>query len=102
MGSKAAQPAARVGDIDTGHDTQPPTAITTGSPDVLINGLPAARFDDELESHGCIPDEPRRIIEGAGSVLINGKPAARVTDAVDCGGTLDVGSKNVSIGDSPR
>lgn len=76
----------------------PPTAIITGSSNVFINGLPAARQGDMLAPHH---PGTRTITEGSGSVLINGMPAARVTDAVDCGGTIATGSSNVFIGDNP-
>lgn len=35
--------AAKVGDIGTDHDGFPPTKILSGSPDVFIDGIPAAR-----------------------------------------------------------
>ncbi|GAB1264865.1 hypothetical protein NBRC116493_22390 [Aurantivibrio infirmus] len=99
MGSKSKQAAARLGDVDTGHDSYPPTAINKASPNVMINGIPAARMGDELNRHhrGI-----RTIAEGAASVLINGKPAARVSDAINCGGTINAGSANVMIGDQPK
>lgn len=76
----------------------PPTAIITGSSNVFINSLPAARLGDILAPH-----HPgiRTICEGTASVLINGQPASRVSDAIDCGGTIATGSDNVFIGDLP-
>ncbi|MGH1469814.1 MAG: PAAR domain-containing protein [Cellvibrionaceae bacterium] len=99
MGSKSKQPAARLGDIDTGHPPSPPTPIITGSTNVLINGRLAARKGDML-----VPHHPgvRIITEGSGSVLINGKPAARVSDGINCGGKIIIGSGNVLIGDKPK
>lgn len=99
MGSDSDQPAARLGDIDTGHPPAPPTPIITGSPNVFINGRPAARQDDMLAPH-----HPgiRTITGGSGSVFINGKSAARVSDSINCGGRIITGSTNVSIGNSPR
>jgi len=98
MGSTSDQPAARLTDLDTGHPPCVPTPVITGSINVLINSLPAARQGDMLAPH-----HPgiRLISEGSASVLINGQPAARVTDAVDCGGVLIMGSFDVLIGDSP-
>ena len=81
-----------------GHHGEP-TAIITGSANVFINGLPAARQGDMLAPHH---PGTRTISEGTASVLINGMPAARVTDAVDCGGTIETGSENVFIGDEPQ
>ena len=98
MGSPSKQPAARLGDIDTGHPPAPPTPIITASGNVFINGIPAARKGDMLAPHH---PGVRIITEGSGSVLINGLPAARITDAINCGGTIVVGSGNVLIGDTP-
>ncbi len=98
MGSKSRQPAARIGDIDTGHPPAPPTPVITGSTNVLVNFRPAARKGDMLAPHH---PGVRIITEGSGSVNINGKPAARVTDAINCGGKLIIGSGNVFIGDNP-
>jgi len=99
MGSKSKMPAARLGDIDTGHPPSPPTPVIMGSTNVLINSRPAARQGDML-----VPHHPgvRKITEGSGSVKINGKPAARVTDGINCGGKLIIGSGNVLIGDQPE
>ncbi len=99
MGSKSKQPAARLGDIDTGHPGAPPTPIITASTNVFTNGIPAGRKGDQLAPH-----HPgiRLITEGSSSVHINGRPAARVTDAINCGGKMAIGSGNVFIGDDPQ
>lgn len=99
MGSKSKMPAARLGDIDTGHPPSPPTPVIIGSTNVLINSRPAARKGDMLAPH-----HPgiRTISEGSGSVKINGKPAARVSDSINCGGKLIIGAFNVLIGDKPE
>jgi len=104
MGSKKARPAARLGDIGSNHGKFPPTPIIQGSPNVFINGRPAARKGDSLLLHTAPKSKPhtRTIAEGSASVLINGRPAARTTDAVDCGGTIISGSGNVYIGDNPQ
>ena len=102
MGSKSHQPSARFGDIGSNHGAWPPTPITSASPDVMVNGIPAARQGDSLLPHAK-PNSPphgRSIAEGASSVLINGRPAARVTDAISCGGKVIVGSGNTLIGDN--
>ncbi|MDO6422773.1 DNA/RNA non-specific endonuclease [Saccharophagus degradans] len=92
----AAKPAARLGDIDTGHPPSPPTPVITGSTNVLINSRPAARKGDMLAPH-----HPgiRTITSGSKTVTINGKNAARVGDSVNCGGRLLMGSPTVFIGD---
>ncbi|QXO16300.1 PAAR domain-containing protein [Vibrio ostreae] len=99
--------AARLGDTAGGHGCFPPTSIIAGSPDVLINGKPAARKGDAALLHACpCPYKPhglhgRAINAGSGSVSINGQPAARIGDAIDCGGSVASGSGDVIIGDTP-
>jgi uncharacterized Zn-binding protein involved in type VI secretion len=73
--------AARMGDMST-HGT--PLAPGSGSPNVLIGGLPAWRVGPDMHacpgtgtSHGAGPVTP-----GAPTVLINGFPAARAGDFV--------------------
>lgn len=92
--------ATRLGDNDTGHDACPPTALVSASPDVLINGKGAGRVGDSYAPHGCIdhPSHSGIIVTGSSTVFINGKPAGRVGDAVSCGGSVAVGSDNVTIG----
>lgn len=92
--------AAKVGDIGTDHDGFHPTAITGGSPDVFIDGIPAARVGDPLAPHAKPnhPPHPRAIASGSSTVFINGRPAALTGGAVDCGGVI-IGSGTVIIGD---
>lgn len=98
--------AARLTDTGGGHECFPPSPVSAGSPDVIINGLPAARVGDTLAPHACScggghGTHPRTIAEGSSSVLINGKPAARTGDGISCGGVIISGSGNVIIGDTP-
>lgn len=99
--------AARLNDIGKGHECFPDTPVIAGSPDVIINGQPAARVGDAVATHGCpCPNVPhgmhsRAISAGAATVIINGKQAARIGDAIDCGGAISTGSGNVIIGDTP-
>lgn len=90
----------RVGDNNTGHDSCPPVSLAEGSPDVLINGIPAGRVGDSYNPHGCDthPTHSGNISSGAASVFINGKKAGRIGDAVSCGGSVAVGSSNVFTG----
>ncbi|MBA0199462.1 S-type pyocin domain-containing protein [Pectobacterium carotovorum] len=100
--------AARLNDIGSGHDCFPETPIIEGSPDVIINGQPAARQGDTVLLHGCpCPNaphgvHPRKIAEGSSTVIINGKNAARIGDGINCGGVIASGSGNVIIGDTPH
>ncbi|WP_430735508.1 type VI secretion system PAAR protein [Halodesulfovibrio aestuarii] len=92
--------AVKVGNIGTEHDGYPPTKVTAGSPDVFIDGLPAARVGDPLEPHDK-PNSPmhnRAIATGSSTVFINGKPAALTGGAVSCGG-VTIGTGTVNIGD---
>ncbi len=94
--------AVKVGNIGTDHDGYPPTKVTAGSPDVFIDGLPAARVGDPLEPHDK-PNSPmhsRAIATGSSTVFINGKPAALTGGAVSCGG-VTIGTGTVNIGDVP-
>ena len=65
-----AKPASRLSDLNAcplpGHGTNP---TTSGSPDVLFNGLPALRVGDSTACGDAVT-------EGIGSILINGKPVA--------------------------
>lgn len=90
----------RVGDNNTGHDACPPTALSSGSPNVNINGIPAGRVGDPYNPHGCPAHVPHvgNIVAGAPHVFINGKAAGRIGDPVSCGGSVAAGSSNVFIG----
>lgn len=88
-------PAARVTDPTAcplpGHGTNP---IAVGSPNVLFDGLPAARQGDPSVCGGAmtgnvIPD-----------VLINGMPAAAVGTVGSHGNVVVSGSRTVVIGNS--
>lgn len=92
--------ATRLGDKDTGHDSCPPTALVSASPNVFINGKGAGRVGDSYAPHGCQVHSSHSgaISSGSGSVRINGKSAARIGDPVSCGGSVKEGSPNVFIG----
>ncbi|HQT89623.1 MAG TPA: PAAR domain-containing protein [Acidiphilium sp.] len=68
--------------------------ITSGSPNVFIGGLPAARVTDPLTCVG----PPDTIVMGSQSVLINGLPAARMGDQTAHGGVIVGGLTTVLIG----
>jgi uncharacterized Zn-binding protein involved in type VI secretion len=127
------QPAARQNDQVTGIDTHlcvPPTGspvptplpftsllVNALSPDVFINGLPAATRDS-ISQHTPphIPPPPTtfskpptnqgQVVVGSLTVLVNDKPLARVGDAVmTCNdpvdlpaGTIASGSPDVLVG----
>ncbi len=98
--------AARLTDTGSGHECFPPSPVSSGSPDFIINGLPAARAGDMLAPHACScggghGTHSRTIASGSSSVIINGKPAARTGDGISCGGVIISGSGDVIIGDTP-
>lgn len=92
--------AAKVGNIGTDHDGFHPTSIIAGSPDVFIDGIPAARVGDPLAPHDKPnhPPHPRKIASGSSTVLVNGKALAITGGSVDCGGVI-IGSGTVIVGD---
>jgi uncharacterized Zn-binding protein involved in type VI secretion len=76
--------------------------ITTGSPDVFVNGKPAARQDD-LGIHAvCCGPNTFTIKRGSPTVYVNGKPFARMNDQTKhCGGSGPIidGSPDVNVDD---
>lgn len=92
--------AVKLGDIGTEHDGYHPTKVIAGSPDVFIDGKPAARVGDALEPHDKpnSPKHSRAIATGSSTVFINGKPAALTGGRVNCGG-ITIGTGTVNIDD---
>lgn len=63
-------PAAhRLGDNDTGHDACPPTALSSASGDVFINGKGAGRVGDTYAPHGARRTHRMRGPSPAGAAL---------------------------------
>jgi uncharacterized Zn-binding protein involved in type VI secretion len=101
--------AARAGGTDavfslsgTGKNCNGPimTVTGTGSPNVLINGLPAVRLGDLVGPHpfhGCGPDLSV-LTTGSPTVLINGVPAGRIGDIYTSDNIIISGSPTVFIG----
>lgn len=89
------KPAARQTDPTTcpipGHGTNP---IATGSPNVLFDGLPAARMADTTACGGSI------VGAVSSTVFINGMPATTVGSTSNHGGVIVAGSGTVLIGDT--
>ena len=73
------KPAARLGDMHVCPKVEPGPVphvggpIISGSPNVIIGGMPAARVGDAAVCIG----PPDKVSAGSATVLINGKPAAR-------------------------
>lgn len=98
-----AEPAALLGSRTSGHGCYGPTQVMSGSPDVKINGIPAARVTDMIGFHQC-SHEPydghtSNVAVGSGTVKINGKAAAKLGSRAACSDTIIGGlSSNVRIG----
>ncbi|OZB38139.1 MAG: type VI secretion protein [Acidiphilium sp. 34-60-192] len=93
------KPAARMTDMHTCPESDGPVPhvggpILTGSPNVLIGGLPAARVTDKVTCVG----PPDMVAVGSPTVLINGLPAARMGDQTAHGGVIVGGLGTVLIG----
>lgn len=86
------QNAARLGDAH-GHGG----VIVTGSGDVYINGISAARLGDGVVCSLPVP-HASVIACGSGSVFINSLAAARLGDLAGCGAPICTGSGDVLIG----
>lgn len=87
-------PAARQTDPakhDSAHGN-----VTSGSGDVWIGGLPAART--LLDQVTCSDHGPSPISTGSATVLINALPAARCDDQTVCGARIVHGCESVYIG----
>lgn len=97
-------PAARLGDICSGHPVCFPSRPNIqGSPDVFINGIPAHRQGDTWAIHckQCGKDRPCHgsiLAKGSPTVYTNGRQQGRVTDPVACGSFILTGSPNVFVG----
>ncbi len=66
--------------------------VAQGSPNVSINGRPAARVED---AESC---DAGKLAQGSRTVAINGLAASRVGDKTTCGAVIIEGSANVLIG----
>ena len=74
--------------------------IISGSPDVFINGKPAAMAMGSAVK--CSDDGSQQMAEGSSRVFINGLPAARIGDRTTCDAKVMTGSDNVIIGGDPQ
>jgi len=75
--------------------------ISEGSPDVFINGRPAARLNDSV-THDCPHCGTGYVSSASGSVKANGRGIARIGDTVTYpggSGTITAASGNVNVGD---
>ena len=87
-------------DLCTGHGCYPSRVATSGSPDVLTNGIPTVRVGDSWESHGCPPPcVPHGSTQATGSpnTFANGRAVARIGDSIACGSSNKEGSPDTFI-----
>ena len=97
-------PAARLGDICTGHECFPPRSNVAGSPNVFVNGKEWHRQGDGWSVHCCThPKVPHgchgsSLASGSSTVFVNGLQAGRIGDPVACGSSVATGSGNVFAG----
>lgn len=94
-------PVAKLGDMVL-HPAHTPAMIMNGSPNVLINNIPASTVGSMVSVHCLLswpfPCHPSVIASGSGTVLVNGKPLTRLGDKSGCGGIVMKGSFNVIAG----
>jgi uncharacterized Zn-binding protein involved in type VI secretion len=95
--------AAKVGDTGTPFVTVP--IISTGSPDVFINGTPVARENDITASFQKMQGKKVVVVTstilappGNPTVFVNNKPIAQIGTPMTNGAKIITGSVNVSIG----
>ncbi|MCQ3028406.1 DUF6531 domain-containing protein [Pseudomonas tremae] len=88
---------ASIGESIGSAFSSPAGQIDSASPNVFINGRPAAFA---IESTAvCDKHSPIvKVAEGSSNVFINGQPAARKGDKLTCGAKIGTGSPNVFIG----
>ena len=94
--------ASRVGDQVSPHGEWSGGQISSGSEDVVIEGVAAATVSSKGTPHihipGKKPPHPVDVTSGSSTVVINGKAAAIVGSACGCGGTVVSGAGTVVIG----
>ena len=92
-------PACGHGCLSCDHSVEGP--CTAGSPDVMVNGLPAARMEDPGVHSSCCGSNKWVATGCSTSVFINGIGAHRLGDVTThCGGTgtMTTGSPDVMVG----
>ena len=99
VGDKAMNPADSHGNICCPHSVQGPGV--SGSPNVLVNNMPALRIGDSGVHAGCCGPNTWVVAGGSGTVFFNNIAAARLGDqTTHCGGAgnLIEGSSDVLTG----
>ncbi|MEC7986949.1 MAG: PAAR domain-containing protein [Myxococcota bacterium] len=99
VGDKALCPADSHGKPCCAHPVQGPGV--NGSPNVLVNNMPALRLGDPGVHSGCCGPNTWNVSAGSATVFFNNIKAARIGDqTVHCGGSgnLIEGSSDVITG----
>lgn len=99
LGDKSQAPADMHGCPACPHPVIGPAII--GSPDVMVNGMPALRVGDQGVHMACCGPNMWTATAGSATVMINNLPAHRMGDQdMHCGGpgTLIEGSPDVLVG----
>ena len=69
-----------------------------GSPNVLVNNIPAVRIGDAVDPHGRGSHNNPVMATGSGTVFANNIPLCRSGDIANCGHAAGPGSSNVNAG----
>ncbi|HEY7954800.1 MAG: PAAR domain-containing protein [Polyangia bacterium] len=99
LGDKSNVPACVHGCLACPHPAVGPAIV--GSPNVLVNNLPALRLGDNGIHAVCCGPNTWTAVKGSATVMINNKPAHRMGDTDQhCGGVgqLIEGSPTVIVG----
>ncbi len=95
-------PGVRMSDVQPCPSATPQphvqATVLSGSPTVLVVGLPAAHLGSVLVCTGD-PAAPNTIVKGSGTVFVCGQGAARTGDSTSHGGVVISGQVTVLIGD---
>lgn len=81
--------------VDKKYSGEP--EIASGSPNVFVNKLEAARGEEE-DDVACKSHGKKKVKTGAMWVSVNQKPFARLKDLTTCPANIDKASDNVAIG----
>jgi uncharacterized Zn-binding protein involved in type VI secretion len=95
----------RLGDLSTGHEGYPPTAVTIpNNSTVYANGILVAVQGGSFATHVKPKSPPhvegadRVITGGSGTVFVEGKPITRIGDDIADGDASAQGSPSVFAG----
>lgn len=89
----------KMGAMTTGHACWPPTVVAQGSPNVLVEGIPAVTMGHMAIPHICTskpyPVHPAAVAKGSATIFVNGAPLARIGDMLSCSDMIAQGAGTV-------